>query len=199
MSETRIGRLLAACLHQAIVDVIPERLEFYEVWLGSEALRDRGMGLAPMSAVLGFLRTEPAYALVMARGGQLAAEWTVEAIAPFRRRMIDRLPRTWRTRAALRIAAGIVRHVCSTSRASGRVRRQDARLLVTDSLFCTVRERQAVPLCGFYEAVATGTLAAFGLRAAAHIEACHAVQGASCVIALNLSGTHAAADPALAA
>ena len=199
MSETRIGRLLAACLHQAIVDVIPGRLDFYEVWLGSEVLRDRGMGLAPMSAVLGFLRTEPAYARVMARGGQLASDWTIAAMPTFRRRMIGRLPRTWRTRAALRVAAGIVRHVCSTSRASGRVRRRDARLLVTDSLFCSVREPQALPLCGFYEAVATGALAAFGLRAAAHIEACHAVQGAACVIALDLSGTRAAADRAAAA
>lgn len=199
MSETRIGRLLTACLHQAIVDVLPEGLDFYEEWLGSETLRDRGMGPAPMSAVLGFLRTEPAYGRVMSRAGQLAADWTIDTMPPLQRRLIGMLPRTWRARAALRVAAGIVRQVCSASRTATRVRRSGALLDVTASLFCTVRERQRLPLCAFYEAVAAGTLARFGLRAVAQIERCHAVEGALCVIALDLSGTNTAADPAIAA
>ena len=33
MTEAQLGRLLAACLHQAIADVLPQRLEFYEEWL----------------------------------------------------------------------------------------------------------------------------------------------------------------------
>ena len=60
MSEPRIGRLLVASLHQAIADVLPSRLEFYENWLSVSGLREGTMGLAPLFAVLSFLRTEGA-------------------------------------------------------------------------------------------------------------------------------------------
>src|SRR5439155_25272548 len=51
MTDARIRRVLAASLHQAIGDVLPQRLDFYEVWLKSEGLRDGSIGLAPMTAV----------------------------------------------------------------------------------------------------------------------------------------------------
>jgi uncharacterized membrane protein len=95
------------------------------------------MGLAPMSAVLGFLRTEAAYARVMDRAGRLAADWTVSAMPSVLRRS--------------------------------------------------------------YVAAAAETLASFGVPARATIEDCRAVQGASCTIALDLSGTDIAADTAIAA
>ena len=201
MTDARIGRLLTACLHQAISDLSPERLDFYEEWLRSDALRGRGrgLGLAPMTAVLGFLRLEVAYGQIVERAGQLAAEWTIAAMPPLQRRIIARLPRRWRARAALRVAARIVRDVCSGSRASTRVRRADARLDVRDSIFCTVREAPASPLCGFYVAAVTSTLGAFKLPVRARIERCRAMQGASCVIALDLSEAPLVADPALAA
>ena len=40
MSEPRIGRVLVASLHQAIADVLPSRLEFYENWLSNAGLRE---------------------------------------------------------------------------------------------------------------------------------------------------------------
>jgi hypothetical protein len=199
MTEARIGRLLTACLHQAIADEIPERLDFYEVWLGADAVRDRGTGLAPMSAVLGFLRTEPAYSRVVTRAGRLAGEWTVSSMSPSRRKLIGLLPRTWRARAALRVVSRLVRDVCSRSRASARVRRTNARLKVTASLFCTVREQRELPLCEFYAAAASEVLGVFRLPARASIDSCQAVGGASCVIALDLSGTDVVADSAMAA
>ena len=58
MSEPRIGRVLVASLHQAIADLLPKRLEFYENWLNVSGLREGTIGLAPLSAVLSFLRTE---------------------------------------------------------------------------------------------------------------------------------------------
>ena len=58
MSEPRIGRVLVASLHQAIADLLPTRLEFYENWLNVNGLREGTIGLAPLSAVLSFLRTE---------------------------------------------------------------------------------------------------------------------------------------------
>ena len=58
MSEARIGRVLVASLHQAIADLLPTRLEFYENWLNVAGLREGTIGLAPLTAVLSFLRTE---------------------------------------------------------------------------------------------------------------------------------------------
>ena len=77
MSEVTIGRVLVASLHQAIDDVLPDRLPFYENWLDAKGLREGTIGLAPLYAVLSFLRQETgAYALVMARAGEYGAEWT---------------------------------------------------------------------------------------------------------------------------
>ena len=199
LTQARVGRLLAACLHEAIGEVLPDRLEFYEFWLSSEGLRDGSIGLAPISAVLGFLRTEDAYQQVTALAGRLAAVWTVAGMPPLRRRAIGLLPRFWRVRAALRVNAGIVRHVCSASRASTKLHRTAAQLDVRDSVFCAVRTPQTVPLCRFYAAAAAETLTMFGLPARAQVECCHAVQGGTCRIALDLSGAGLADGSAMAA
>src|SRR5437868_1284533 len=112
MTDARFGRLLAACLHQGILDVLPQRIDFYEHFLSSDGLRDGTIGPAPMLAVLGFLRTEgDAYGRVVTRAGQLAAEWTVASMPSIHRRMIATLPRALRARAAMRVAARIVRLV----------------------------------------------------------------------------------------
>ena len=68
MTEGGVGRLLVASLHQAIADLLPTRLEFYEGWLNPAGLRDGRIGLASVAAVLSFLRLEgEAYRLVAAR------------------------------------------------------------------------------------------------------------------------------------
>ena len=80
MSEPRIGRVLVASLHQAIADVLPARLEFSVNWLYVTGLREGTIGLAPLSAVLSFLRSEgPAYTEITTRAGEYAAEWTVRS------------------------------------------------------------------------------------------------------------------------
>jgi hypothetical protein len=79
MKEAGIGRLLVASLHQGIADILPNRLSFYENWLDTEGLRDGSIGLAPLYAVLSFLRQEgEAYQIITTRAGEYAAEWTVE-------------------------------------------------------------------------------------------------------------------------
>jgi hypothetical protein len=200
MTEARIGRLLAACLHGAIAERLPQRLEFYEHWLTSDGLRDGNIGQAPMSAVLGFLRTEGvAYDKVTSRAGELAAVWTVASLTPSRRRAIGWLPRSWRARAALRVAAGIIRALQSSSRASTRVRRKTARVEVARSLFCAVREMQAAPLCHFYVAVAVETLRQFAIGAVGRTEQCRAVGATTCLVVLELNDADIAPEPALAA
>src|SRR3954467_1659741 len=118
MSEARIGRLLVASLHQSIADLLPMRLEFYENWLNVSGLREGTIGLAPLLAVLSFLRTEgEAYGLVTTRAGEYAADWTVSGRMPLERRVIRALPASLRTRAALRTARQLIRDTYPGSRA----------------------------------------------------------------------------------
>jgi len=195
MTEARIGRLLAACLHQAISDLVPMRLEFYEVWLRSEGMRDGSIGLAPMTAVLGFLRTEPEYHEIVTRAGQLAAQWTIDSMTPIRRRAIAWLPPALRARAVLRLSMGIVRHVCSSSRTSMKLKRGRAVVEVKRSLFCMVRNPQQQPMCRFYTASTVAALELFGLPATATIERCLAVDGSLCVLAVDLTEGRAGVGP----
>ena len=58
MRDAVIGRVLVASLHQGISDILPMRLTFYESWLDAEGLREGTIGLAPLYAVLSFLRQE---------------------------------------------------------------------------------------------------------------------------------------------
>jgi len=200
MTEALVGRLLPACLHQAILDVLPQRLDFYEEWLHPDGLRDGNIGLAPLTAVVGFLRTEgEAYERVMTRAGALAGEWSIAALPGVQRRVVASLPRGLRARAALRIAARIVRSVLSTSKASTRLRRGHARLSVTSSLFCAVREPHAAPLCAFYAALGADVLRRFDLPVEVRIESCRAVSGGACVVELDLSGAAEVPGPAMAA
>lgn len=175
MSEPRIGRVLVASLHQAIADVLPTRLEFYENWLNTSGLREGTIGLAPLSAVLSFLRTEgEAYALITARAGAYAADWTVNGLPAFERRVIRALPPALRARAALRTARSLVRSTYPGSRAIVRLRRGTASVDLRGSLFCEVREASALPLCGFYAAAIERVLELFSLRADARVNECRA-------------------------
>src|SRR5687767_1361578 len=175
MSEARIGRVLVASLHQAIADVLPMRLEFYENWLNSSGLREGTIGLAPLSAVLSFLRTEgEAYALITARAGQYAAEWTVNNLPALERRVIRALPPALRVRAAMRTARALVRATYPGSRAIVRVRRGTASVDLRGSLFCEVREASVLPLCGFYAAAIAHVLELFALQADAQVSECRA-------------------------
>src|SRR5687768_11083620 len=141
MTEAQIGRVIVASMHQAISDVLPQRLEFYENWLNSHGLREGTIGLAPLLAVISFLRTEGrAYPLVVARAGEYAADWSLSSMSPYRRRMILKLPLWLRARAALAVSRGVVADSYSGSKAMTRVRRQIATVDLRGSLFCTVRE-----------------------------------------------------------
>src|SRR5258708_37752081 len=127
MSETRIGRVLVASLHQAIADLLPTRLEFYENWLNVAGLREGTIGLAPLTAVLSFLRGEgPAYNLITARAGEYAAAWTFENVPAFKVRMIRALPAGLRARAAPETAPARVRATYPSPRATPKLRRRVA-------------------------------------------------------------------------
>ena len=189
MSEPRIGRVLVASLHQAIADVLPMRLEFYENWLSPNGLRDGRIGLAPLSAVLSFLRSEgSAYAAITSTAGGYAAEWTVRGLPAMERRLIGVLPGKMRARAALRIARSLVRETYPGSRAIVRLRGNTASIDLRGSLFCEVREASPIPLCGYYSTAITRVLQLLTVGAEGQVLECRGAGGGrGCSLSVTLS------------
>ncbi len=187
MREAGIGRVLVASLHQGIADILPTRLGFYENWLNAEGLREGTIGLAPLYAVLSFLRQEGgAYTLITTRAGEYAADWTVQSMPPIQRAIIKSAPLWLRSRILLRLARRLVRSSYKGSRAISRLRRGTARIDLRASIFCSVRERVAHPLCGFYAAAFTRLLALFDIGASTEVIACRGTGEATCVLNVTL-------------
>jgi len=187
MREAGVGRVLVASLHQAIADILPTRLSFYENWLNAEGLREGTIGLAPLYAVLSFLRQEgDAYALITTRAGEYAAEWTVQSMRPLRRALVKASPAWLRHRVLLRMGRALVRDSYQGSRAISRLRRGTARIDVRASIFCTVREPVPSPLCGYYAAAFTRLMVLFDVGAHIEVVACRGTGKTSCVLNVAL-------------
>lgn len=183
MREAGIGRVLVASLHQSIADILPTRLGFYENWLNAEGLREGTIGLAPMYAVLSFLRQEgDAYQMITTRAGEYAAEWTVQSMTRMQRSLIRSAPAWLRARLLLRLAARLVRSSYQGSRATAKVRRGTARIDLRPSIFCTVREPSPTPLCGFYAAAYTRLHALFNVPTRIDVVACRGTGEPGCVM-----------------
>jgi bacteriochlorophyll 4-vinyl reductase len=195
MSEAGVGRVLVASLHQAISDILPTRLSFYENWLNAEGLREGSIGLAPLYAVLSFLRQEGgAYDMITARAGEYAAEWTVQSMPAFRRAVLKGSPGWLRTRVLLRLARQLVRESYQGSRAILKVRRGTASVDVRASIFCTVREPVSHPLCGFYAAAFTRLMTMFNVGAHTEVIECRGTGRPTCVLQIALSNGSADAS-----
>ena len=188
-----------ASLHQAIADLLPTRLEFYENWLNVAGLREGTIGLAPLTAVLSFLRTEgEAYDLITSRAGEYAAAWTFENVSSLERRLIPALPPGLRARVALRIARQLVRATYPGSRAVMKFRKGLVTIDLRGSLFCEVRETSRHPLCTFYASAMGGVLKLFDVTADARVTECRAAGSRrGCVLSVALPGR--AGDTAVAA
>ena len=78
MSEAKIGRVLASSLYQAIDELMPTRVEFYESWLTAGRIQQGELGRARVAAVLSFLRQEGAmYDAVVRRAGRYTVDWII--------------------------------------------------------------------------------------------------------------------------
>ena len=198
MREAGIGRVLVASLHQGIADILPTRLGFYENWLNAEGLREGTIGLAPLYAVLSFLRQEgDAYTLITTRAGEYAADWTVQSMPPIQRTMIKAAPLWLRRRMLLRLSRRLVQNSYRGSRAISRLRSGIARVELRASVFCTVREKVPHPLCGFYAAAFTRLLALFDIGASTEVIGCRATGESTCLLNVSLAnGQPAEASPA---
>jgi len=197
MREAGIGRVLVASLHQGIADILPTRLAFYENWLNAEGLREGTIGLAPLYAVLSFLRQEgDAYTLITTRAGEYAADWTVQSMPPIQRTMIKAAPLWLRRRMLLRLSRRLVQNSYRGSRAISRLRSGIARVELRASVFCTVREKVPHPLCGFYAAAFTRLLALFDIGASTEVIGCRATGESTCLLNVSLAnGQPAEASP----
>jgi hypothetical protein len=187
--EAGVGRLLVASLHQGIADVLPTRLEFYESWLNPSGLRDGRIGLAPMAAVLSFLRLEgEPYRLVTDRAGEYTAEWSVSEMSGFHRSLLGAAPPALRARLVMRYARTMIRNTYGGSRVIVRWRKGLAEVDIRGSIFCEVREPVADPLCGFYVAAIVRLMRLFHLDAGVTTDHCRATQEATgCVMALSIA------------
>lgn len=183
MRDAGVGRVLVASLHQGIADILPSRLSFYENWLSAEGLRDGKIGLAPLYAVLSFLRQEgDAYQVIATRAGEYAAEWTVQSMPPLRRSFVKAVPESLRGRLILRLARQVVRSSYRGSRAVSRLRKGTAKVEVRASIFCTVREPVPSPLCGYYAAMVTRLLLLFDVRGQVEVASCRGTGGQTCTL-----------------
>jgi hypothetical protein len=141
MTTAVIGRVLATSLYQAITEQLPLRVEFYESWLSPKGFTARRVYVAGVRAVFSFLRHEDgAYEAVVRRAGDLAAGWLFDDLPPIRRRLMLALPRPLRARAALALAASLVKETWGQSQAKVRWRRGVGMMTITPSLFCDVRD-----------------------------------------------------------
>ena len=186
MTDAGVGRLLVASLHQGIQEVLPTRLDFYESWLNPAGMRDGRIGLAPMAAVLSFLRQEgEQYDEIARRAGEHTAEWMVQAMAPFERRVAKALPPKLRLWYVMRLARRLVRQTYAGSRAIVRWRSRGVGAIdLRGSLFCQVREPSTQPLCEFYAAAVRRLLELFDLDVSVHTDGCRATGAPRCLLAL---------------
>jgi predicted hydrocarbon binding protein len=189
MRDGGIGRVLVAALHQSIADLLPSRLEFYENWFNPARLRAGRIGLAPLTAVLSFLRREGDndYGRITSRAGEYAADWTIDGLSGIRRTMMRTLPRPLRARAALGIARDLVAETYSGSRGIVRMGRGGATVDIRGSIFCGVRDHAPAPLCGFYKAAFARVLARFDVPAATEITSCRGTGQTACYMSLRLT------------
>ena len=191
MSEAGIGRVLVASLHQAIADILPTRLSFYENWLNAEGLREGTIGVAPLYAVLSFLRQEgDAYDMITTRAGEYAAEWTVQSMSSTERALLKASPAGLRSRWLMRLARRLVRATYHGSRAISKFRRNTAKVDVRASVFCTVREPVSMPLCGFYAAAFTRLLVIFDIAASTSVVRCRGTGESTCVLRVAIENGH---------
>jgi len=180
--------MLIASLHQGISDLIPSRLEFYENWLHASGMRDGRIGLAPLAAVLSFLRQEgDPYELVTFRAGEYAAQWTFDSLSMVERSVIRSLPPTLRARVAVALTKRVIRRSYLGSRASSRLRKGQGTIAIRSSIFCAVREPFSKPLCGYYAAALERSLSLTAVGGTVAVQSCQGTGAGMCVITLSVT------------
>ena len=189
MTDDGIGRLLVASLHQSIVEVLPTRLEYYEHWLSPMGLREGRSGLAPLGAVLSFLRQEGEgpYGAVMTTAGRLSAEWHF-ADGGVAQRVVAWQPKWLRRRSALTRAARLLQTAYQPLVVRTAVRRGRGTVTMTGSVFCTLRDTWPWPTCAYAAGAITRHLELHGFAPDVRIDTCRAQGGQTCTLTVHFDG-----------
>jgi hypothetical protein len=163
------------------------RLEFYEAWLNPAGLREGRIGLAPLAAVLSFLRLEgQPYHLIAARAGEYTAEWMVADLSPLRRRIIMASPPAIRKRLVIGVARWMVRSTYGATEVKVQWRKWRGAVDLRSSLFCEVREKVDYPLCEYYAAAFRRLMSLFRLDADVVTEQCRATGAGQCAMSVTV-------------
>jgi hypothetical protein len=190
MTDARIGRVVAAAVHQAVADHMPMRLDFYENYLKPIRFRQATLGAASFAAALSFLRLEQdAYGPVVSRAGRYAADWTFASLPLVRRALWQRLPRGYRARAALRLARRIAIEAAPEVRARTSYQGTAGRLDIRHSPFCEVRRPAEAPLCGYFASALDTLRGHLRLSGAVKIAGCLATGQPYCLLTLDTAAS----------
>jgi predicted hydrocarbon binding protein len=186
VTDDGVGRLLVVSLHQSIGETLPQRLEYYEHWLSPMGLRDGRGGLAPLGAVLSFLRQEgePAYTRVMLLAGRYSADWH-HAEDGVTRRLMPWVPRWLRKRLALGRVRRLLEAAFEPVEVKVSTRRGVGTVKIARSVFCTLRDSWAWPTCAYHAGAVQRSLALHGVEAEVQIAACAAQGARRCELTVN--------------
>ncbi|MBA2353090.1 MAG: hypothetical protein H0V80_00330 [Acidobacteria bacterium] len=188
MSEARIDRLLAAAIHQAIADLLPDRLDFYESYLRPRGWREDAVNLAPVSAVLSFLRHEEngTYDAVMIRAATYAADWWLAAQSWPLRRAGRITPQWYRVRQFARLSHQHFEQSYRGTKAKVRIDGMQIDIEVRGSIFCSTREPTDHPHCRYYLAFAEALFERDGVASRGQLTSCRALGADACGLRLRL-------------
>ncbi len=181
-SDGTVGRVLLASLHQAVGEVLPARLEFYEPWLQPPDHPDEALRSASFGTMLSALQHEDDSQNVIARAGQYAAIRSFEKLTALRRAYLRILPR----RIRARMAVGLIVRILPTLYPEARIdvtRRGGAIFIgIEASPFCTPIKTAERPSCHFYSNTVTTFLQLFRLSPAVRVSRCRASGTPSCLV-----------------
>lgn len=177
-----VERVLLASLHQAIAEVLPARLEFYEKWLKAPELDSPELDAASFTAMLGSLRNEGDVSdLVVSRAGQHAGARSFEKLFVLTRAYLRVLPRRMRARRAVRLVVAFLPALYPETRADMIQRGGTVFIGIDGSPFCSARGPAIHPSCDFYSSAIETFLTRFKLHPAVRVSRCRASGSKSCL------------------
>ena len=174
-----VGRVLLASLHQAIGEVLPSRLGFYEHWLTPDA----APGVASFMAMLSNLQQDgEAFDLIARRAGYYAAVRSFQGLSPLKRTGIRMLPRGMRATKAVGLLSRILPPLYPETRVDVTRRRSTVFVGIEGSPFCAARGSAEPALCSFYSGAITRFLELFNLRPSVRVRGCQSMGMRTCLL-----------------
>jgi hypothetical protein len=178
-----VGRVLLASLHQAIAEVLPARLGFYERWLTSDSADRRDVAIESFIVMLDYLEQEGRpYNAITARAGHYAAIRSFRKLFVLDRAYLRLLPRRLRARKAIRLVVQMLPALYRDVRVELTRRGGTAFIGIDGSPFCDTRVTNEPPSCGFVSSAITTYLELLNLRPAVRVTRCRASGASSCLV-----------------